>query len=223
MSNSAHQDDTKASIPTQPGMIIVISAASGTGKTTLARKLIASRPDCEFSISHTTRPPRAGERNGKDYHFVCLNQFLEMIQANEFVEFATVHGNYYGTSHQSIRDLTQQGSHVILDIDYQGAYQIRQKIPEAVLVFVLPPDYDTLRKRLSSRGTDDQDVIRTRMKNAIDEIAQFSQFDYAIINDDFDEALRDFEAILRAEIAHRNTRLEIQQIIDFPQLEKPGD
>ena len=176
---------------------LVLSAPSGAGKTTLARWLRERNPDVAFSVSATTRPPRPGERNGRDYHFVGRDEFLRMRDAGELIEWAPVHGNFYGTPLANVRRAQAAGKHLLLDIDVQGARQIRDKLPEAVSVFVLPPNGGVLVERLRRRGTEDPAVLERRLRNAEDEIVAAGEFDYLVVNDVLDEAVRALEDVLR--------------------------
>lgn len=173
--------------------LIVISAPSGSGKTSIFKNARAALPNLMFSISYTTRSPREGELNGVDYIFTEEKQFLQMIAEDQFLEWAEVYGNYYGTSKSSIRRSQQDGKIVILDIDVQGALQLRQ-IPDlnAVFVFIMPPSLEELSRRLISRGTEDQASVHKRLSNAEKEISCRDQYDYQIINDDLDQAVDEF-------------------------------
>jgi len=181
------------------GKLFIFSAASGTGKTSLARALVDSTPDVAFSVSHTTRAPRPGEQHGVHYYYVTREEFDRMVANGEFVEHATVFGNSYGTSKQAIQDQIQSGRNVILDIDWQGARAIKKWRPEAVSIFILPPSRAALRERLTSRQQDSQEIIDRRMREAVAEMSHYSEFDHLVVNDDFDAALADLKAILRGE------------------------
>jgi guanylate kinase len=182
----------------QSGHIFIISAASGTGKTTLVSRLSANQPDIRISISHTTRMPREGEQNGVHYHFVSRSEFEEMIAGNAFIEHANVYGNYYGTSLKAVESLTQQGYNVILEIDVQGAEQIRRLLPEATSIFILPPSMTELTERLQNRGTDSEEVIAYRLEKSREEIEQSKLFDYVIVNQELTQAEQDLLAIIRS-------------------------
>lgn len=193
----------------QIGHIFIVTAASGTGKTTLVSRLSAREQDIRVSISHTTRAPREGEQNGVHYHFVSKNEFEEMIAANAFIEHAQVYGNYYGTSLAAVESLKKAGFNVILEIDVQGAAQIRQLLPDATSIFILPPSMAELNERLINRGTDSQEVIQYRLGKAREEIEQCYLFDYVIVNQELDQAELDLLAIirsagLRTKAQHRN-------------------
>ncbi|MCX8744496.1 guanylate kinase [Snodgrassella sp. B3882] len=193
----------------QIGHIFIVTAASGTGKTTLVSRLSSREQDIRVSISHTTRAPREGEQNGVHYHFVSKNEFEEMIAANAFIEHAQVYGNYYGTSLAAVESLKKAGFNVILEIDVQGAAQIRQLLPDATSIFILPPSMAELNERLINRGTDSQEVIQYRLGKAREEIEQCYLFDYVIVNQELDQAELDLLAIirsagLRTKAQHRN-------------------
>ncbi|WP_456432252.1 guanylate kinase [Thermosulfuriphilus sp.] len=182
------------------GCLLVISAPSGAGKTTLIRQLLRAERDLIFSVSHTTRPPRPGEVDGKDYYFVSTQEFESLIAAGAFLEWAEVHGNLYGTSLDKINEFLDSGQDVVLDIDVQGARQVREKMGrEAVLVFILPPSWQELERRLRSRGTEDEDTVRKRLDGAREELRSAGEFDYLVVNDRFDQALSALRAIVSAE------------------------
>lgn len=180
------------------GNIFIISAASGTGKTTLVSRLLQTHDDIRVSISHTTRAPRQGEENGKHYYFTDTAEFERLIGEGAFLEHAEVYGHYYGTSAAAVGELQQQGYDVILEIDVQGAQQIRRALPDAVSIFILPPDMETLTKRLHHRATDSESVIEGRLKQARSEIEQSLLFDYIVVNDDLIQAQADLWYIIRA-------------------------
>ncbi|MDA0188954.1 MAG: guanylate kinase [Proteobacteria bacterium] len=180
------------------GHLYIVTAPSGAGKTTLVRLLLERDPGIRLSVSHTTRAPRAGEENGIAYHFVDEAAFLEMIRANDFLEWAEVHGNYYGTSRRWIESEMAAGRDVLLEIDWQGAQQVRQVFPAAIGVFILPPSIGELERRLSGRGTDSAATIARRMAAARDEMRHVGEFDYVIINDDLQQALEDLRSVTRA-------------------------
>jgi len=180
------------------GHLYIVTAPSGAGKTTLVRLLLERDQGIRLSVSHTTRAPRAGEENGIAYHFVDEAAFLEMIRANDFLEWAEVHGNYYGTSRRWIESEMAAGRDVLLEIDWQGAQQVRQVFPAAIGVFILPPSIGELERRLSGRGTDSAATIARRMAAARDEMRHVGEFDYVIINDDLQQALEDLRSVTRA-------------------------
>jgi guanylate kinase len=180
--------------------LFTISAPSGAGKTSLVKALLAKKPmELAVSVSHTTRDIRPGEASGGDYHFVCLNQFESMIQNDEFIEHAQVFDNLYGTAQQSVEGILDSGKHVILEIDWQGARQVKQKLPETVCIFILPPSREALEQRLVDRGTDDQTTIKRRMKSADREMSRWNDAEYLVVNEDFDQALYDLECIIHAQ------------------------
>lgn len=189
------------------GTLYVISAASGTGKTSLVSALLQQMPDLVVSVSHTTRPPRPGEVDGVNYHFVDRETFASMATAGDFFESATVFGNMYGTSRQHIQEQLLKGKDVILEIDWQGARQIRQLVNDCKSIFILPPSTAALRTRLTSRGQDEEEVINRRMHEALNEMSHYVEFDYLVINDDFEEALNNLAAIITGE----RMRFERQQ------------
>lgn len=188
-------------------MIFVISGPSGSGKSTLVQRFLAEDGKASFSVSHTTRPMRKGEVEGRDYYFVDIDRFQKMIDAGGFAEFAQVHGNYYGTSRAELA-AKGKGRDVLLDIDVQGADQIRRSLPEAVLVFILPPSYTVLRRRLQDRGSDSEEVIARRLANAHDEIRRYTHFDYVVINDDLEQASAELEAVIRGTRCRTERRRE---------------
>lgn len=188
------------------GNLFVVSAPSGAGKTTLCQRLKDVLNDIRFSVSYTTRSPREGEINNVHYTFVDEEEFRSMISEGEFIEWAEVHGNFYGTSKKRVEDIISSGFDVLLDIDVQGARKIKDYYPQSVLIFVLPPSIEALRKRLLGRRTESEDAIRKRINNAIDEIKEFVNYDYVIINNILDEAVKDLLSIIRAE------RLKIDRI-----------
>ena len=180
------------------GNLFIVAAPSGAGKTTLVRLLLENDSQIGVSISHTTRPPRPGEENGREYHFVDVPAFLEMIDRGGFLEWAEVHGNYYGTSKQWIAAEMAAGRDVLLEIDWQGAQQVRKVFPEAIGIFVLPPSMPVLEARLSGRGTDSAEVIARRIAAARDEMRHVDEFDYVIINDDLQQALANLRSVVAA-------------------------
>jgi guanylate kinase len=178
------------------GKLYVISAASGAGKTSLVSALLEQVADIEVSVSHTTRASREGEVDGVNYHFVDAVKFEEMVEAAEFFEHATVFGNMYGTSQRHVEQQLNSGKDVILEIDWQGARQIRQLIPECSTIYIAPPSASALRERLTSRGQDDDEIINRRMREAISEMSHYVEFDYLVINDEFDKAKENLIAII---------------------------
>lgn len=183
----------------RPAFPVVLAAPSGAGKTTLARMLVANHDDMVFSISATTRPARPREKDGHDYHFVDDATFDRMMERNELAEWAVVHGRRYGTPRSEVTSALERGRTVVLDIDVQGARQVRRMFSEALLIFVLPPSAEVLVDRLSDRASEDPDERRRRLTNARREIEAVGEFDYVVINDDLDSAYAAIESILRAE------------------------
>lgn len=177
------------------GKLYVIAAPSGGGKTSLLQALMQRRPRLEFSVSCTTRKPRAHEQDGRDYHFVTREEFKRLIAAGEFIEHAEVFGNLYGTRRSVVEAALDAGRDLILDIDWQGARQVRERLPEAVQIFILPPSRAELERRLRGRGTDSDDVIARRLAESTLEMSHWQDFDYVIVNQDFDQALEELEAV----------------------------
>ncbi len=180
------------------GNLFIVAAPSGAGKSTLVNAVLAEDKNLTLSVSCTTRAPRPGEVDGREYHFVDLPAFQAMQARGEFLECAEVHGNHYGTSQKWIADTRATGRDIVLEIDWQGAQQVRKLFPEAVEIFILPPSMAELERRLRSRGKDSEDSIRQRLHNAQEEIAHVREFDYVIINNDFEHARGDLAAVIRA-------------------------
>lgn len=178
------------------GRLIVVSAPSGAGKTTLVHEIIRRRPEIRFSISYTTRPPRESETHGKDYFFVGQDEFQAMLASDEFLESARVFDHCYGTSREYVNGLLDQGDTVLLEIDWQGAAQVRSRAPEAIGIFILPPDRKELERRLRGRGTDTEAAIRRRLQDALTDMVQWKEFDYVLISEDVEKSADEFEAIL---------------------------
>jgi guanylate kinase len=181
------------------GLLFVVSAPSGAGKTSLCHAVTDSLENLTHSISYATRKPRSGEIDGRDYHFVTPERFQEMIEAGDFAEWAEVHSNLYGTSRRVLDDMIAKGIDVILDIDTQGARQIKQKYNNAVYVFIMPPSLGILEERLRNRKSDQEDEIRKRMRRAREEIRDYTMYDYIIVNHDFDRALAELRSLVTAE------------------------
>lgn len=198
-SGTAKQGNSSDRSTNKEGLLVIISAPSGAGKTSLCEAVMGFFPDLNYSVSHTTRTPRPGETNGDDYHFVSQETFQEMIKDGRFAEWAEVHGNKYGTAAEPIRECLHKEKGVILDIDGQGARQLKDKFPDAVSIFILPPSWEELEERLRSRRTDDDKDIEIRLKNAREEIQYVEQYDYVVINDDFTEAASTLKSIVIAE------------------------
>jgi guanylate kinase len=189
--------------------VFIISAPSGSGKSTLVSHLMADLPGLMFSISYTTRPPRGAEKDGESYHFVSRPEFEAMVARDEFLEWAEVFGNYYGTHRGILEEARARGRDLVLDIDVQGARQLIQKIPEAVTVFILAPSRQILERRLRARGEDRDEVIERRLRDAAEEIRRYSDYHYVLINRELDESDAILSSIVRAERARR-TRIEEQ-------------
>ncbi len=181
------------------GVLFIISAPSGGGKTSLVKALLEAEPEVRLSVSYTTRAPRPGEANGRDYHFVALPEFERMQQAGEFLESATIYGNRYGTSHKWIEGEQAAGRDVLLEIDWQGAQQVRRLMRGAVSIFILPPSLEVLESRLKGRAQDSAEAVARRLAAARDEIGHVAEYDYVIMNDDFNRAALDLRSIVRAE------------------------
>ena len=179
------------------GTLYVIAAPSGAGKTSLVKALLEQSDGIGVSVSHTTRAMRPGEVDGKDYHFIDKGRFEQMVAEGAFLEHAQVFDNYYGTATANLQQQLASGEDVILEIDWQGAAQVREKIPECVKIFILPPSRAALEQRLTSRGQDSAEIIARRMRDAVNEMSHYHEFDYLVINDDFDSALADLQAIVR--------------------------
>ena len=193
------------SSPHKP-IVYIISAPSGSGKSTLVNELLKLVPDLEFSISYTTRAPRGSEQNGKQYHFIPRDEFEKMIQADEFLEHANVFGNYYGTARRFLKDAEQKGQDLLLDIDVQGAAQIKLKLPDALSIFVLPPDRKTLEWRLRKRSEDAEEVIQRRLVTATREIENYDKYNYILINDDLEESIESLQSIVVSERLRQSER-----------------
>ena len=188
---------TMTPTPSQ-GVLYIVSAPSGAGKTSLVKALLKADPAIRLSVSYTTRAPRPGETDGRDYHFVSRERFEVMLAEGEFLEHAEVYGNFYGTSKGSISRDLNAGHDLLLEIDWQGAEQVRQHFPQSTSIFILPPSFNALRTRLAGRGQDSDEVIERRLAAAAHDVAHAEAFDYLIVNDDFDHALLDLVAITRS-------------------------
>lgn len=202
-----------------PGNLFVVAAPSGAGKSSLVKALMELDSQVRASVSHTTRPPRGQEKHGREYYFASDAEFDAMVASDAFVEWAHVHGRRYGTSKKAIEERIAQGNDVILEIDYQGALQVKQAFANAVLIFILPPSWEELRSRLERRGEDSADVIELRLKNAAEEMAQVHKFDFVIINELFERALFDMKAIVHAQrlkyAAQRRARAQTFQSLNI--------
>ena len=195
------------------GSLFIVAAPSGAGKTSLVKSLVGKLDDIAVSVSFTTRPQREGEVDGQDYNFVSTQAFNSMVEDALFLEHANVFGNLYGTSQAWISEQLSRGTDIVLEIDWQGAMQVRKLMPESIGIFILPPSRETLRQRLQNRGQDDAAVIEARMQKAIDEMSHYAEFDYLVVNDSFDRALQDLIAIVQArrlrQTGHRPQTLKL--------------
>jgi guanylate kinase len=203
-----------------PGNLFVVAAPSGAGKSSLVKALMELDSHVQPSVSHTTRAPRGQEKHGREYFFVSEQEFDAMVEADAFVEWAHVHNHRYGTSKKAIEDRMSQGADVILEIDFQGAVQIKRIFANAISIFILPPSWEELRSRMERRGEDSADVIELRLKNAAIEVAQVAQFDFVIINELFDRALFDLKAIIHSQrlkfSAQRRARADTFKALHIP-------
>ncbi|MDX8399419.1 MAG: guanylate kinase [Gallionellaceae bacterium] len=193
------------------GNLFIVSAPSGAGKTSLVTALLASNKEIDLSISYTSRSPRPGEINGKDYHFISREIFLDMAKQGDFLESAEVYGNLYGTSQSWIKTETANGRDILLEIDWQGAAQVRSKFPDCIGIFILPPTLQALEDRLKGRKQDSDEVIARRIASAREDVAHVVEFDYVIINDKLDEALEQLNAVVVAAGLRRDRQLARQQ------------
>lgn len=194
---------------TSTGTLYTVSAPSGAGKTSLVNALIPRCQDLLVSISHTTRAMRPGEENGVNYHFVAEQQFLGMLEKNEFLEHARVFGNLYGTSSVWVKEQLQQGNDVILEIDWQGAQQVKRLLPEAMAIFIVPPSREALQQRLNARGQDDPAIIKARMDEAVEEMSHYVEGDFLVVNQDFEQALEELHCI----VCSQRLRTPRQQLV----------
>ena len=202
------------------GNLFIISAPSGAGKTSLVQSLLKHDPHIELSVSYTTRDPRSGEQNGKDYHFVSRETFLEMAKRGEFLESAEVYGNLYGTSQNWIRQEIARGRDILLEIDWQGAAQVRRLFPDCVSIFILPPSLAALEQRLKGRGKDSDAVIAKRMAAVREDVSHVAEFNYVIINDDLNDALQELAAVVLSARLRSSQQLSRHQDL-INQLQKP--
>jgi guanylate kinase len=187
-----------------PGRLYVVAAPSGAGKTSLVKALMEREPGIQFSVSYTTRRPRPNEIPGRDYHFVSPERFQEMLANHEFLEHAQVFDNCYGTGVRTVQEALSNGEQLLLEIDWQGARQVRARIPEAVSIFILPPSRAALEQRLKGRSTDSDEVIQRRLRDAAADLDHWREFDYVVINDHFEQAIEDLQAI----VENRGSRLQ---------------
>ena len=197
------------------GNLIIISSPSGGGKGTLIKEILTTLPNIGYSISYTTRGKRPGEENGREYFFVSQIDFERRIAAGDFLEYAQVHGNWYGTSRSFVEALIAEGKDVILEIDVQGAGWVRRKMPDAIGIFILPPSFEVLRARLTARATEGMDALALRLLNSVEEVKEFSRFGYVVVNDDIASASRRLEAIILAERQRADRQMPlIKDILD---------
>jgi len=190
------------------GKLYIISAPSGAGKTSLVKQLVADLEQLSVSVSHTTRKMRDGESDGKDYFFISLDDFKKMIEQQAFLEHAQVFDNFYGTTQQSVEESLNNGVDIILEIDWQGAQQVRKMLPESVSIFILPPSIEVLQQRLENRGQDCQEIIDRRMQDAVNEMSHCDEFDYLIVNDDFNQALAELTGVVVSQRLEKKRQLE---------------
>ena len=196
-----------------PGRLYVVAAPSGAGKTSLVKALMEREPRIQFSVSYTTRHPRPNEIPGRDYHFVSQERFREMIANHEFLEHAQVFDNCYGTGVRTVQEALSNGEQLLLEIDWQGARQVRLRIPEAVSIFILPPSREALEQRLKGRSTDSDEVIQRRLRDAAEDLSHWREFDYVVINDRFERAIEDLQAIVENRGGHLGAaRPEVVQL-----------
>ena len=188
--------------PREHGRLYVIAAPSGAGKTSLVKALMEREPRIQFSVSYTTRKPRPNEIPGRDYHFVSAERFREMIANHEFLEHAQVFDNCYGTGMRTVQEALSNGEELLLEIDWQGARQVRERLPEACSIFILPPSRDALALRLQGRSTDSDEVIQRRLRDAAQDLGHWTEFDYVVINDRFEQAIEDLRAIVENRAGH---------------------
>ena len=207
------KNDAMNDIPRR-GLLLVLSSPSGAGKTTLSRRLLAADPNVIMSVSVTTRPPRPGEVDGKDYHFISQEEFARLRDRGELLEYAEVFGNFYGTPRRAVVEALQAGRDVLFDIDWQGTQQLAQAMEEdLVRIFILPPSAEELRDRLIGRAQDSASTVAKRMARAADEISHWPEYDYVIVNDNLDVASAEIEAIIRAERLRRRRRTGLTQFV----------
>jgi len=197
------------------GTLVIISSPSGGGKGTLVKEILARVPAIGFSVSYTTRPMRDGEEDGREYHFVSRDEFERRTEANEFLEYALVHGNYYGTSRAQVERETSAGRDIVLEIDVQGAIQVLERFPDALSIFILPPSFAVLKERLAARGTESEESLDLRLRNSLQEVAEFGRFKYSVVNDDKEVATAELQSIILAD-RQRSIRQtdRVQAILD---------
>lgn len=204
-----NSEDLKAVVPA--GKLVVVSSPSGGGKGTLIRRALKTVPKLGYSVSFTTRKPREGEIEGRHYFFIAVEEFNSMLQRGEFLEWAVVHGNFYGTSRAQVQRELDAGHDIILEIDVQGAQSIRNQVSDAISIFILPPSFEVLRARLTARGSESSDALALRLRNARGEVEHYREFQYVVINDDAERAAEQLAAIIHAERARRERQEEAAQ------------
>ncbi len=204
----------------RPGILFVLSAPSGGGKSTLLRALLGADETMEYSVSVTTRPPRGDEQDGREYHFRSESEFKRLLAADAFVEHAVVHGNYYGTLRSEVEERVTEGADVMLDIDVQGSLKLKKERPDTVLVFVLPPSIATLEKRLRSRGLDDERTVRTRLENARHELKYANLYDYVLVNERLEDTIETLQQVVTGE-RHRAHRMILSDALGEIEFLKP--
>lgn len=195
-------------------LVVVLSSPSGGGKTTIAKRIVAEREDTGYSVSATTRPARHGELDGKAYHFLAPEEFERRVQAGEFLEHAGYNAHRYGTLEAEVRRVTQNGKHVLLDIEVNGARKVRERFPEAVLIFVVPPSGRALAERLRNRGTESADVVAARLERAVDELESAVEYDFVVVNDDLEDAVRVVHSILDVESRRTSRQRSTPVLLD---------
>lgn len=191
------------------GTVLIVSGPSGSGKDTILKKVFDAIPDIRFSISSITRAMRQGEVEGEKYNFISVDTFLDMLQNNELLEFNKYLENYYGTPRRPVEDVLENGGEMIIEVDVNGASQIREKLPEAVSVFIMPPSFEVLKRRLSGRGTETAELVNKRLNEALNEISRAGEYDYIVVNDDLDIAVDDLVSIIRSERNKTNKKINL--------------
>lgn len=191
------------------GLLIIISAPSGVGKTTILKRIISEVPGCAFSVSHTTRPRREQEVHGRDYYFVSDDEFDELVLKDSFIEWAFVHNYKYGTSKSEVERLLDSGANILFEVDYQGGISLMRHFPDSVSIFLLPPSYEEIEKRLLRRGTDSHESIRLRVENAQKELTYAREYSYLILNDEVDRAVADVKSVIRAHQLKRERQMQL--------------
>ncbi len=191
------------------GTVLIVSGPSGSGKDTILKKVFEAVPDIKFSISSITRAMRAGEVEGDKYNFISVDTFLNMLQNDELLEFNKYLDNYYGTPRKPVEEVMNNGGEIIIEVDVNGAAQIREKLPKAVSIFIMPPSFEVLKGRLSGRGTESEELVQKRLDEALNEISRASEYDYIVVNDDLSEAVDDFVSIIKSERNKTNKKIHL--------------